>query len=299
MLFRSKTAGISIARGDASGLTDAEKAAVGDRPLLRLTLTLDGAQTDWSNPDAPVTVTMPYTPTAEELKNPESIVVWYLDGSGTPVCVPNGHYDPATGTVTFTATHFSRFAVGYREVRFTDVKADAWYYKAVSFIAARGITDGTGNGGFSPGAALTRGQLLVLLMRTFDVAPEKNPADNFSDAGSTWYTGYLAAARRLGIAQGVGDNKFAPEQAVTRQEMFTLLYNTLKVLGRLPERGPDSSPPVFSDEQTIAPWAREAITYLAGAGFLSGSGGRLRPEDTATRAEMAQVIYTFITSMVQ
>jgi hypothetical protein len=87
-------ASITISEGDKDSLPGEVRAAVGDRPLIRLTLEADGEQTDWSNPDSPVTVSVPYTPTAAERANPESIVVWYIDGSGNAQCVTNGHYDP-------------------------------------------------------------------------------------------------------------------------------------------------------------------------------------------------------------
>lgn len=161
------------------------KAAVGTRPLIQLTLSIDGRQTEWSNPGAPVTVAIPYTPTTEELAHPESILTWYLDGSGNPVCVPSGHYDPATGTVTFTATHFSKYAVGYNPVSFNDVASGAWYHGAVSFIAARGITSGTTATTFSPDATLTRGQFITMLLRAYGITSDTSATDNFSDAGNT------------------------------------------------------------------------------------------------------------------
>lgn len=288
-----KTAGITVARGDTSGLTDAEKAAVGSHPLIQLTLTLGGTKTEWNNPAAPVTVTIPYTPTAAELENPECIIIWYLDGSGNLVCVPNGHYDAATGTVTFKTTHFSFFAGGYKKVTFNDVAENAWYGTAVDFIAARGITTGTGNGNFSPDATLTRGQFIVMLMRSYGISPDAAPTDNFSDAGSTYYTNYLAAAKRLGIAKGVGNNLFAPEQPITRQEMFTLLYNALKVIGQLPQ-GNGRLLTDFTDADRIAPWAQEAMKRLVEAMMINGSGNKLSPEDTATRAELAQLLYNLL-----
>jgi hypothetical protein len=55
-----------------------------------------------------------------------------------------------------------------------------------------------------------------MLIRAYGISPDDNPADNFVDAGNTYYTGYLAAAKRLGITKGIGDNQFAPEQAITR-----------------------------------------------------------------------------------
>jgi len=62
-----------------------------------------------------------------------------------------------------------------------------------------------------------------MLLKAYEIAPDTSPADNFSDAGNTYYTGYLASAKRLGISGGVGNNMFAPDKNITRQEMFTLL----------------------------------------------------------------------------
>ena len=299
---------ITIGKVDKSNLSDDIKAAIGKRPLISLALTLNGRQTDWNNPDAPVTVSIPYTPAAEELANPEGIVVWYIDGSGRAVCVPNGRYDPVTGTVTFTTTHFSYYAVSYKYVSFRDVAKDAWYAKAVSFIAARDIATGTGSGNFSPEAKLTRSQFIVMLMRAYGIAPDENPADNFADAGSAWYTGYLATAKRLGISAGVGNNMFAPDRNITRQEMFTLLYNGLKVIGQLPgtqgravseaddqpQGNSGKSLSSFSDASDIAPWAKEAMKLFVETGTIGGSGNRLSPKDTATRAQIAQVLYSLL-----
>ncbi len=289
-----KKVGISIGYGNKNTLSDKEKEAVGERPLIKLQLTLDGTQTSWNNPDAPVTVSIPYTPSDEELENPDSIIVWYLDGAGNLVCITNGKYDPVTGKVTFTTTHFSLYAVGYNRITFSDVEQSAWYEKAVGFIAAREITKGTRAGRFSPEALLTRGEFIVMLMRAYGIKPDDNPADNFADAGDTYYTGYLAAAKRLGISKGVGNNLFAPGNNITRQEMFTLLYNALKVINRIPQGTSAKTLSSFTDKDSIAPWAEEAMDHLLKAGAISGSNGRLNPQNTSTRAEMAQVLYNLL-----
>ena len=78
------------------------------------------------------------------------------------------------------------------------------------------------------------------------------------------YTGYLAAAKRLGISGGVGDNLFAPDTAITRQEMFTLLYNVLKERDQLPAGTSDKTLADFSDSGSISSYAREATAYLLG-----------------------------------
>ncbi len=284
-------ASISIGQGDKTALPASGQAALGSHPLLQLSMAIDGKQTEWNNPNALVTVSIPYTPTAAELNNPDSIVIWYIDGSGKAVCVPSGHYNAATGTVTFTTTHFSLYAVGVNNVSFSDVSSSTWYYDAISFLAARGITTGTGNGAFSPDSALTRGQFLVMLLRAYGISADENPSSNFADAGNTYYTNYLAAAKRLGISNGVGNNLFAPEKAITRQEMFTLLYNALKTLNQLPKGTSGKTLSSFSDSGESASWATDALKLFVETGTISGSRGKLAPTNTTTRAEMAQMLY--------
>lgn len=289
-----KLAVITIREGDKSNLADDVKAEIGDRPLMQITLTVDGNKTEWNNPDAPVTVSIPYTPTAAELEKPESIVIWYIDGNGKAVSVPSGHYDSATGTVTFTTTHFSDYAVGFNKVDFNDVAAGKWYSKAVGFIAARGIAAGTGNGNYSPDVKLTRGEFIVTLMRAYGITPDASSNDNFSDAGNTYYTEYLAKAKKLGISNGIGSNLFAPNREITRQEMFTLLCNALKAIGQLPEGTAGKSLSDYSDSEKIASWAKDALTLLVQTGVIHGNNGKLFPTDTTTRGEMAQVLYNLL-----
>ncbi|MDD4843494.1 MAG: fibronectin type III domain-containing protein [Anaerotignum sp.] len=285
---------ITIGEGNKGSLPDEVKAAIGDRPLIQLTLSVDGKQTEWKNPAAPVMVAIPYTPTAQELKNPEGIVVWYIDGKGNVVTVPNGRYDSATGMVTFATTHFSDYAVAYNPVSFNDVAVDAWYNKAVTFIAARGITTGTGDGNFSPQAKLTRGEFIVLMMKAYGIAPDTNAKDNFADGGNTYYTGYLAKAKQLGITSGIGNDMYAPNKEITRQEMFTLLYNALKAIDQLPQGNSGKVLSDFTDAAQIDNWAVDAMTFFVKTNTVGGNGGKLSPTGTTTRGEMVQVLYNLL-----
>ncbi len=271
---------------------------VGNHPVVSLSLTIDGKAKAWNNPNASVIVSIPYTPTAEELKNPDGLTAFYIDGSGNMIEIKDVKYDPLTKSIVFTTTHFSYYAVGYQTSalpkKFSDVLSDAWCYNAVAFIAEKGITTGTGNDKFSPEATLTRGQFIVMLMKAYDIEADKTPMDNFADAGNTYYTGYLAVAKAKGISSGMGDNKFAPNQPITRQEMFSLLYNALKVIGQIPQGDSGKTVSDFTDCDSIAPWATEPMTALIKAGTITGSGRTLNPTGTTTRAEMAQVLYNLL-----
>lgn len=283
---------ITTSKIKAADLSDEIKQVVGDHPVFNFSLT--GGDKTYSEFESSVVVTIPYIPKAGE--NTDLIVIYYINAKGDLEFVNPCAYDPETGTVSFKTNHFSQYAIGYNKVNFKDVAEKAWYHKAVSFVAARGITTGTGSGNYSPEAKLTRGDFLVMMMRSYGIVADKNSINNFEDAGNTYYTGYLAAAKRLGISEGIGNNLFAPGKEITRQEMFTLLYNTLMVLNELPQGNVGKLLADFTDRGEIADWAKEAMNLFVKAGLVSGDGGRLNPAGDATRAQTAQVLYGLLTN---
>ncbi len=280
----------SASRVDTASLPAAVQTLIGNRPVYEFSVTSGGNTI--SQFGGNVTVAVPYQLGAGE--DPNAVIISFINADGNLEIVTNGRYAAATGTVVFTTDHFSRYAIGYKKINFTDVADSAWYVDAVTFLAARGITGGTTESTFSPDATLTRGQFITLLMRAYDMASDEKMENNFSDAGNTFYTGYLAAAKRLGITGGVGDNKFAPEQAITRQEMFTMLYNTLKSLDKLPAGDSGKTLADFTDSGDVETWATIAITALVKSGTVTGSGGKLDPTVGSTRAQMAQVLYNLL-----
>lgn len=291
---KGKKFGITIGEGDKTKLSGEAKQKIGNRPLIDINATLDGAPISWNNTNAPITVSIPYNPTVLELSNSECIVVWYIDSSGNLVCVPNGRYDAKTKTVVFDITHLSSFAVGYNKMAFNDVPANAWYKAAVNYLSARGAMNGTGGNKFSPLEGISRGEFLVMIMRAYGINPDLKTTSNFTDSGNTYYTGYLAAAKRLGISQGVGNNMFKPNKKITRQEMFVLLHNTLKSIGQLPEGNAKKTLSHFGDSDKIASWAKSAMELFVKTGVVSGSEGMLSPTNTSTRADAAQLLYNLL-----
>jgi len=283
---------ISISAGmvDIAKLSESDRAKVAGRPVYEFAVTAGDTKVTYFG-GGKAMVNIPYT--LKQGENPNSVVIYYLGDDGILKTV-RGHFDSTTNTMKFRTTHFSKFVIGYSPISFNDVSGDAWYADAVQFIAAREITTGTGNGNYNPGDQLTRGQFLVMMMRAYDIEPDGNPTDNFVDAGNTYYTNYLAAAKFLEISDGIGSNKFAPNQSITRQEMFALLYNALNEIGELPEVASEKQLADFSDADRIAPWAKNPMEYFVKVEVLSGYDGKLAPIEVSTRAQMSQIMYNLL-----
>ncbi|MBJ6360186.1 S-layer homology domain-containing protein [Paenibacillus sp. GCM10012307] len=294
-----KSIGASSDKGDISiilsksELTEEGKEVLGDRPVYDL-LVFAGQTKVSTFGGSKLDVSLPYTLKQGEVS--DALIVYYVNDEGE-LEVVRGQYNPTTKAVEFKTTHFSQFIVGYNNISFSDVDPSAWYASAVTFLAAREITSGTDDSHFSPNAKLSRGQFIVLLLNAYGIKPDSEGASNFADAGNTYYTGYLAAAKRLGIANGLEDNKFAPNKDISRQELFTLLYRALDVLGERPAAQANAaSVESFADADAIPAYANEAFTGLVKAGVISGSNGKLLPGNATTRAEVAQVLYSLLKS---
>ncbi len=281
---------ISIEKVEKTILNEEQKKIVGERPVYDFSVS--AGTTKVSNfGGGEVHVSVPYTLAAGE--SPESIVVYYVDDSGSLQTV-RGSYDKASGAVSFVTKHFSKYMVGYNKISFSDVADTDWYSNAVGFIAARGITTGTGNGLFGADTTLTRGQFLVMLMKAYGIAPATTSSDNFKDAGNSYYTSYLAAAKTLGITKGIGNDLYAPEFQITRQDMFTLLYRSLEAIGELPAATAKTNISDFNDKTTVAAYAVTPMNTFLAAGIIKGDNNTLDPKGISNRAQMAQVLYKLL-----
>ena len=179
-------------------------------------------------------------------------------------------------------------------VAFKDVPTSAWYSSAVNYLSLYDIASGTDADHYSPAQNVTRGQFLVFLLKAYGIQPNEVEGDNFADAGNAYYTNYLGAAKRLGITTGLGDNNFAPSKPITRQELFTLLYRALDVLGKRSAGGAAAALSSFSDAAQIPAYAQDAFQALVNSGAVTGTNGKLNPSGLTTRAEVAQVLYNLL-----
>ena len=120
-----------------------------------------------------------------------------------------------------------------------------------------------------------------------EAAPEEAPAQPapeplFDDIAGHWAQAYIEDAAALELVEGAGDGGFDPDATLTRQEMMVMVDSFVDL--------PEANGLGFADDGDIALWALEAAARTTAAGLFDGSGGRLSPAATATRAEAAQVV---------
>ena len=175
---------------------------------------------------------------------------------------------------------------------FTDVPESAWYYDDVRFVVENGLFNGVSETLFSPDTSMWRGMVTTVLHRLAG-EPEVSYSQIFSDIpDGLWYTNGTIWCAQMGIVDGVGDELFAPDRDVDRQQIAVMLYRYAVKMGYTADDRGDLS--VFPDAEAVAPWAEDAVSWAVSAGIINGSGdGKLIPEAGADRSQVAAMLHRF------
>lgn len=182
---------------------------------------------------------------------------------------------------------------GEEKSPFTDVQTGDWYYDAVSFVYNKGYFAGTGAGIFSPNAPMDRAMVATVLYRLAGSEKVTGTAAFEDVAQGQWYTQAIAWASAKGVVNGMGDNRYAPDLAVTREQLVTMLYRFEKDYRKAAVTDAGSLIG-FPDGSAVSSWARESMSWAVGEKLIQGRNtGHLDPAGTATRAEVATILQRF------
>ncbi len=110
---------------------------------------------------------------------------------------------------------------------FKDVNADAYYAKAVAWAAENAITNGVGKNLFAPNDICTRAQTVTILWRYNGKPIVSNPAVFADVPADEYYADAVAWAVQAGVAIGMGEDLFKPDNDCTRGQAITFLQRTL------------------------------------------------------------------------
>lgn len=161
--------------------------------------------------------------------------------------------------------------------KFRDVAASDWYFDAVQYVLEKGLMNGTSDWTFAPNDATTRGMIVTILARVEGVNTNGNP----------WY----AAGQKWAMDNGISDGTNMPG-VITREQLATILYRYAK------QKGYDVSKSAaltgFSDADKVSGYAFDAMQWAVAEGLLQGSNGKLNPQGSATRAQVATILMRFM-----
>ena len=105
----------------------------------------------------------------------------------------------------------------------------------------------------------------------------------FTDVNNHWAYSAIKRVYNRGLMLGVSDTRFAPNQALSRAMLVTVLY-------RLADEPDVTADNPFTDVPA-GQWYTNAVIWAAANGIVSGFGdGTFRPNEPATRAQAAVML---------
>lgn len=171
---------------------------------------------------------------------------------------------------------------------FKDVSQNDWYYESIKYAVENNIFSGINKDTFLPNDPMTRAMYVTVMGHIAEIGEEYSIKEGlFSDVKSkAYYAPYVIWAVEKGISKGVGNNKFGPDNPITREQMATF---TVRFFDAYDIPFPKSTNKAIpKDYSKIADYAKSAVMKLLDCGFLMGDeNGNFNPKNNTTRAEAA------------
>lgn len=175
-------------------------------------------------------------------------------------------------------------------VVFDDLESVLWARRAILNMKYLGYVNGKTDTKFCPNDTITREEFTAILVRSFRLGESSPESLTFEDVDkNAWYAPFIATAVNYGIVNGVDDTHFGVGQNVTREQIAAMLQRAVAAVGK--SIIPKKSLAAFIDSSYIADYAYPAVTELAKAEVVNGTGGgAFSPWKSATRAEAVVMI---------
>lgn len=200
------------------------------------------------------------------------------------------------GTYSFTmpsgtANVYVRFSGS--GLPFADVPSGSWYYDDVAYVYDTGLMTGLTATAFGPNLSTTRGMIVTILWRMENEPAAKHGCPFADVRRGSYYEQAIAWASENGIVTGFDASTFAPDRTITREQLAAILFRFAAYRGMdaVTLRENLSS---FQDQAAISAYAVSALNWAVGEGLMQGTGDKLEPTGSATRAQVAAMLRRFI-----
>ena len=181
---------------------------------------------------------------------------------------------------------------------FTDLDMNAWYHDGVHWALTEGVMAGTGADSFSPNTATTRAMLVTILWRMEGAREPESTETAFTDLKEdAWYRKAVLWAFQEGLTAGTSETTFSPDDPLTREQLAVFLRRYAEYREADVSASADLSG--YTDADSVSDYALRAVKWAVAVSLITGtSQTTLSPKDSATRAQIATVLWRLRTNMI-
>ena len=200
------------------------------------------------------------------------------------------------GTVTPILTVAPVVAQTQTQTQFTDVSSSYWAREFITTLAARGIIAGFPDGSFRPDEPVTRAQFAAMVRQAFNQSSVRSATSFVDVPANYWAAAAIREANTMGFLSGYPGNVFRPDENIPRAQVLVSLSNGLNYTA-----SSQNSVQVYRDANQIPDYAVASLAAATERRLVVNYPDvqALRPNQIATRADVAAFIYQALASQNQ
>lgn len=178
-------------------------------------------------------------------------------------------------------------------------KCSAYSKTAVQYLYNNKIVKGDNAGNFNPRKQVTRAEFVTMLVNTLGIDADKfeeGYTNNFKDVSENhWAKKYILAAQQYKLVSGVSQDSFKPDGEITREQMATILSQTLVSSENQSLYAGHRVVNGLKDKVSISNWAKNGVEISVASKIMEGTAsGIFSPRAYTTREQAAVVLYKYL-----
>jgi outer membrane protein assembly factor BamE (lipoprotein component of BamABCDE complex) len=178
-------------------------------------------------------------------------------------------------------------------------KCSAYSKIAVQYLSNSKIINGDSAGNFNPKKEVTRAEFVTMLVNILGIDTskfEQGYANNFKDVSENhWAKKYILAAQQYKLVSGVSQDNFNPDGKVTREQMATILSQTIVSPENQSLYAVHRIVNGLIDKSNISNWAKNGVEIVMASKMMEGTApGFFSPKSYATKEQAAVVLYKYL-----
>ncbi|HEX2947040.1 MAG TPA: S-layer homology domain-containing protein [Clostridia bacterium] len=140
-----------------------------------------------------------------------------------------------------------------------------------------------------PKGPITREEFGEIAIKLYEKVTGKAATYDNLTAFSDTKNPEIYKAFKLGIVEGVGGGKFAPDKLVTREQIAAMMQRAVKAMKPDADLSTDGAV-AFKDEKDISKWALDYVKFMGKQGLLQGTNGIFGPKNSTTREQAIVIV---------
>lgn len=187
----------------------------------------------------------------------------------------------------------SVYLVAENNVKFDDVASGYWGAQYIGKAASKGLVQGMGNNRYDPERSVTRAQFVRMIVNSLDLPEAAAGTETYSDVDkpAQWYYDAIMRARSAGLLNHFKEQAFKPDQAITREEMASIMAAVLKSEKIITTLEAIDLNQKFADYDRMDTTLLSSIELVYKLDIMTGvSSTSYDPKGIATRAQSAKVL---------